>query len=1163
MSEHPARIGPYDVHGVLGSGSMGLVYRARRGGEGPWVAIKTVDVPRRRFLPTIRREIFALARLRHPGVVRILGHGLDGGVPWYAMELIEGPTLAAYCARVWSPTAEAAGAPPEIPRAAVEAIAAVARRLCWALAYVHGEGIVHCDLKPENVVVSNSAIPILVDFGLISLFGGQSNRENLEIGVRGTSGTIAYMAPEWLRGDLVDARADLYSLGCMLYQVLVGAGPFARRTTADVINAHFLETPKPPAELVRGIPDALNALVTCLLAKEPRHRVGYAEHVARTLETLLPERERTSFGPPPKRYLYRPRLLGRNALLSTLEIALQDLADRRGGVRILVGESGIGKTRLAMQVARIASRRDIRVLSGTCSVPLGTTATPLQPFRNVLQAIADRVQEGGERDAERLIGARGKILAAFEPRLRELPGLDAHPEPVDLPAEAARLRLFSCIAETLEKLSDERPVLLILDDLQWVDELSLNLILYLWRSRLFAKRGILLLGMCRPEEMSPELEAFARHPGIAQLTLQRLDEAAVGEMIADMLGSAAAYPALRRHLAGACNGNPFFIAEYLRAAIDAGLLAQEPGGTWVPAGRDADREAHAGASLAPLSLPLPGTLREVIARRLADLSPLAQRALWASAVIVAPLTAEVMAAVAELHPEAAEAALEELIRRHVLEESAAGSLAFCQLSIQEVAYRGMPVADVPAFHRAAALALQARHPEAGIERMSRLAEHWRRALEPDRAQEWYLKGAALAREVYALEEARRLTEAYLDLAAAVDEERAQTRLVFAEKVLLPLGACERARQQLQCATAEAAQLGDERLQARVMLALGAVHWACGERDLAAATCARALAAFRCLADKGGMAASATRLAGLCWSRGKLARADALLGKAAALLAELGDARAQAGLLNNRANVAWDRGELDVACDYYHGACTLQTEQGDLPGLGLTLANAALVLHQRGQLVRALQFHERALAIHRRVFDRGSEALTLNNIGCVYRDIGDPTAAAEALEQAIDLLQSTGNRRLELASRLNLARVRQGQGQIERARALLEQALAIARELDDFRALAAAACQLAMLERRATGELERSRVLVAQAKSVLRRLRAPRELVRCLCEEGHLELASGCSASAAIAEAIRLAAAAGVDRVADASAARELDRLRRAQEAFEAGQTLFRGELPDQ
>jgi serine/threonine protein kinase len=518
-------IGPYDLLGTLGRGGMGVVYRARHRESGALVALKAVRIPDKNTLHAIRREVQALARIQHPGVVRILGEGVHDGLPWYAMELLDGVTLRRHVAELlrpalgpdtpgesswtrgptssstglsgsswWTRTLGAsasryssdpaspadttwdeeeaaspgAGSPgflddstwPVGDLATLRVILTLVRRLCAPLAFLHGEGIVHRDLKPDNVLVRPDGLPVLVDFGLVSRFTREVSRDELDVS-SGAVGTIAFMAPEQLRGELVDARADLYSLGCLMYYLLTGHMVFEVSSIGSVARAHLDLSPRPPSELAPAVPPALDALVMRLLAKRPRDRLGYADDVAVALERLGAEDGLAASGPPSRPYLYRPGLAGRDEALRALEQRLDRLEQGHGGIELVGGESGVGKTRLVMELARRAERRRILVLAGQgLSEPAPGSeeakGAALHPLRRPLEALADRCREQGAAETERIFGRRGPLLALYAPMLRHLPGLEAYAEPAHLPAEAARLRLFAYLAKTFLAVSSPR-----------------------------------------------------------------------------------------------------------------------------------------------------------------------------------------------------------------------------------------------------------------------------------------------------------------------------------------------------------------------------------------------------------------------------------------------------------------------------------------------------------------------------------------------------------------------------------------------------------------------------------------------------------------------------------------------------------------------------------
>ena len=222
--KRPDKIGDFEILDDVGAGGMAVVYRARHADTGRIVALKTVRVPDEAMVRGIRREVRALARIRHPGIVEVVAEGLHSGLPWYAMELLSGHTLRAWSAGVDQPTNVIDGAMTEVdPLKAegkvqktnaqraqpVRTILTVMRQLCDPLAFLHGEGIVHQDLKPENVFIRENGTPVLVDFGVVRSFTGRVSRDSIDPEMNESAGTINYMAPEQIEGLLVDARADL------------------------------------------------------------------------------------------------------------------------------------------------------------------------------------------------------------------------------------------------------------------------------------------------------------------------------------------------------------------------------------------------------------------------------------------------------------------------------------------------------------------------------------------------------------------------------------------------------------------------------------------------------------------------------------------------------------------------------------------------------------------------------------------------------------------------------------------------------------------------------------------------------------------------------------------------------------------------------------------
>ncbi|HVY46287.1 MAG TPA: protein kinase, partial [Minicystis sp.] len=260
----------YEIERLAGTGGMGAVFRARDRASGAAAAVKVLlggdDEGRRRFA----REAAVLAELRHPGIVRYLGHGAtEHGESWIAMEWLEGESLEARLARGGLTTAEAL----DVVRAAAEALGAA-----------HARGVVHRDVKPSNLVLAAgaSARVKLLDFGIARARGDRGVTQSGAV-----IGSAHYMSPEQARGTAdVDARADVYALGCVLFQCLTGRAPFEGTFGPAVLLRILLEEPPRVRDGRPDVPQELDDLVARMLATSPEDRPADGRDVVRAIDRL-------------------------------------------------------------------------------------------------------------------------------------------------------------------------------------------------------------------------------------------------------------------------------------------------------------------------------------------------------------------------------------------------------------------------------------------------------------------------------------------------------------------------------------------------------------------------------------------------------------------------------------------------------------------------------------------------------------------------------------------------------------------------------------------------------------------------------------------------------------------------------------------------------------
>jgi serine/threonine-protein kinase len=254
----------YQCLRVLGSGGMGTVLLARDRHLGRLVALKLLRDPGPWFFERFRREARVLARLAHPSIVAVHEFDLFAGRAYLALDYVDGGSLAR--ARLE-------------PRVLVRAL----RGVVDALEHAHRLGVVHRDVKPENVLLDRHGRAFLCDFGVAQ--EGDGRRAGTAVG-----GTPLTMSPEQARGQRVGPASDLFSLGVTLYRQLTGAWPFRGRTLADVLFAIQHEDPPAPRALAPELPAALERIVLRCLAKEPEQRFRSMAELGGELDRLLAHR---------------------------------------------------------------------------------------------------------------------------------------------------------------------------------------------------------------------------------------------------------------------------------------------------------------------------------------------------------------------------------------------------------------------------------------------------------------------------------------------------------------------------------------------------------------------------------------------------------------------------------------------------------------------------------------------------------------------------------------------------------------------------------------------------------------------------------------------------------------------------------------------------------
>ena len=271
--EPGTRLGQYEILGQLGRGGMATVYRAYQPTLEREVALKVLPedlVGQPGFKARFHREAVAVARLKHPNILSVYDHGEQDGVTYIVSELVEGGTLA-----------ERLGAPIQL-----EYCIRILRPIADALDYAHGEGVVHRDVKPSNILLDRRGAPILADFGLARVAENAGDERLTQTGA--LLGTPTYMAPEQCTGREAGPPADVYALAVIAFEMITGRVPFSAPTPLGVIAAHQVTPPPSPREFIPSLPENIVRPLLAGLAKEPARRPETATDFVDGIQAAVP-----------------------------------------------------------------------------------------------------------------------------------------------------------------------------------------------------------------------------------------------------------------------------------------------------------------------------------------------------------------------------------------------------------------------------------------------------------------------------------------------------------------------------------------------------------------------------------------------------------------------------------------------------------------------------------------------------------------------------------------------------------------------------------------------------------------------------------------------------------------------------------------------------------
>jgi predicted ATPase len=972
-----SKLGPYEIQGSLGGGGMGEVYRARDSRLGRSVAIKilpaasSADSER---LQRFQQEARAASVLNHPNIVTIYELGQDAATHYIAMELVEGKTLRELLYSGSLPVRKAAE---------------FAAQIGDALAKAHEAGITHRDVKPENLMVSADGVIKILDFGLAKLIFPSGELSELcamptlhtQMGM--VVGTVEYMSPEQARGQRLDFRTDQFSFGLVLYEMVTGKRAFQENSTVETLAAILHKQPEPVAALNPEVPAPLCWVIERCLAKDPDRRYVSTRDLARELAAIrdhFPRQPVRQAEPHPANLpVPRTGFVGREKeLASARELLLRD------EVRLVTvtGPGGIGKTRLALQVAGGLVEH---FPGGIYFVPLAPVSDPGLVVSVIAQTMG--IREAGVRQPLEILreslqdSSRGGMLLLLD-------------NFEHLTQAASSVAELLAMGPNFKFLVTSRAPLRVYGEHEFsVPPLALPDSRSLPPVETLAQYSAVSLFVQRAIAAKPDFELDQENAATVAEICTRLDGLPLAIELAAARIKVLSPSAMRVRLAsrlqlltGGARDLPQR-QQTLRAAIDWSHELLNP----------AEQKLFRRLAVFAGGCTLEGV--EAVCNAKGDLE-------WDLLDKMASMVDKSLVQQVEQTLGEPRFVMLETIREYALEKLEASGekeltkrahAAYCLVMAEEEAAAQV---DTEATDWLERFAVEHDNFRAALEWLTETGE-----------AEWGLRIAAAVFRFWEmreyLAEGRKRLGKLLALPAAVPQ-KARARALFAAGILAGDQGDYPATEALLKESMEVSrQLGDEQGVAVCLNAMAAHAMVRGENASARSLFEECLALWRKSGDQQAIARALSNLANVLKLQGEYARAQALYAECFSIFRGLGDRNGVAWSLNNQGDVTRDQGDFTAARALYEEALAIFRELGDRWAMAGTLTDLGGLAREQRNYSAAYTLYRESMRLFRELEHKRGIARLLECFACSLAALGEAERSLRLAGAAAALRQNVG------------------------------------------------------------------------------------------------------------------------------------------------------------
>ncbi|MDX1583632.1 MAG: protein kinase, partial [Thermoanaerobaculia bacterium] len=871
-----------------------------------------------------RSEVATLAGLNHPNVVRIFDFGLvQKRYPYFSMEYVEGKRITeVFDGSNW------------------DHLLGVVLQAAVGLQHIHHSGIIHFDLKPSNLLVDLDGRLKITDFGVAA--------EASEMFDRKIRGTFHYMAPEVLRQDEVDARADLYSLGITLYETVTGTLPTWGLSRSEVLLARLDGNIRSLSEINPKVPAEIERLILKLLEFDPRHRYQSAADLIHDVSAIAGLEEPATELLLPDGEIHAAPLIGRDEEIRAILAAVRDAKAGDGGGLLIVGAEGMGKSRILDDVTLRAQLEGAQVFRGRCVV---NRKSLYAPFFEIFQKMLRAVNPGAD--------AAEELRSIIRPIIDEAQGGGER---------GRKYRFFNRLVQSIQDIygflnvveNGSAPLILMIEDLQWADPSTVDMFTFLVGE---ARRSKLLVvgtltfesdesaERSRPPAQVPLPDRWNRRVRESEMRIIRvdgLDETGVRANTEALLGAESLPDELIHWLYWETGGSPLKIRRVLEHLIRHQYLRWTSEG-WIP---ELDRIQ---------TLRIAGGVAAFWSDQIDSLDPEPRRILQLSSVLGDEFDLDPLVAISDQPPDEVYDILGGLVELHMLVENREeGGFRFPQVSLRDAVYASLPEYDRTKAHRLVGLHLEEELNHSPAESLGMVAFHFSRSDDVEKGIDYSIRAGDFATAALAHEQAAEFYRTALELMDLAGRE--EGRLEIRERLgdaYANAHDYQRAMQVYQFLLTSLRTRGDDTSSSRESVSL------------------------------------LLRIADILQRRSEYDSAISYLRKVADIYRSQDRALDVAGVLQRIASIQHESGDLDDAEKSIKEALRqLGEESGDTEVRGQILRTSGLLALERSDWRRAKRLFEQALALAGRIDARALQKQATISLGNALFKMGDWDQALE-------------------------------------------------------------------------------------------------------------------------------------------------------------------------